>query len=105
MAQKYGPKNSRAGKKTEAGQKTARAQTLYMVATPIGNLRDITLRALDILGSVDVICCESLNRARRLLHQYQIRGKPLLVCGAKNEQASAEGAVKLLQKGQSLQTS
>ena len=102
MAQKYGPQNSRAGKKTEAGQKTARAQTLYMVATPIGNLRDITLRALDILGSVDVICCESLNRARKLLHQYQIRGKPLLVCGAKNEEASAEGAVKLLQKGRSL---
>lgn len=80
----------------------AQEQTLYMVATPIGNLRDITLRALDILATVDVICCESLNRAHKLLHQYQIRGKQLLVCGAKNEEASAEGAVKLLQKGRSL---
>ena len=80
----------------------AREQTLYMIATPIGNLRDITLRALDILASVDVIVCESLNKAHRLLYQYQIRGKQLLVCGAKNEEASAEGVVKLLQKGQSL---
>lgn len=45
---------------------------LYPVATPIGNLRDITLRALDILASADVIACEDSRITKRLMHAYDI---------------------------------
>ena len=80
----------------------ARGTTLYMVATPLGNLRDITLRALDILASVDVIVCESLNRAKKLLRAYRIQPAQLLVCQAGNEEASATGLIKLMQRGTSI---
>ncbi|WGK68117.1 16S rRNA (cytidine(1402)-2'-O)-methyltransferase [Candidatus Haliotispira prima] len=89
------------GKSPEAGER-ARPQTLYMVATPIGNLRDITLRALDILTSVDVIACESLMRSRNLLREYRIYPEQLLVCQAGNEEAGAGGLVKLLERGRSI---
>ena len=48
------------------------ASGLYLVATPIGNLRDITLRALDVLGGVDVIACEDTRVTRRLLQTYDV---------------------------------
>ncbi len=75
--------------------------TLYVVATPIGNLRDITLRALDILREVDIIACEDTRHTRKLLSAYDIH-KRLLSCRAGNEQNSAEGICSLLAEGKNI---
>jgi 16S rRNA (cytidine1402-2'-O)-methyltransferase len=50
----------------------ARPQTLYVVATPVGNLRDVTLRALDVLGTVDVIAAEDTRVTAKLLSHYGV---------------------------------
>ncbi|HLW22315.1 MAG TPA: 16S rRNA (cytidine(1402)-2'-O)-methyltransferase [Sphaerochaetaceae bacterium] len=74
---------------------------LYMVATPIGNLEDITLRALQTLRDVDVIACEDTRHTQRLLNHYDIH-KRLIACHAHNERSSAAGIVKLLSEGSSV---
>lgn len=48
---------------------------LYVVATPIGNLRDITMRALDVLRAADIILCEDTRVTKKLLNAYQIKAK------------------------------
>ncbi|MGH6719833.1 MAG: SAM-dependent methyltransferase, partial [Alphaproteobacteria bacterium] len=51
------------------------AAGLYLVATPIGNLADVTLRALDVLGAADVVACEDTRVTRRLLERHGIRAR------------------------------
>lgn len=72
---------------------------LYVVATPIGNLEDITYRAVRVLGEVDVIACEDTRHTRILLNRYGIEGKRLIACHAHNEDSSASGIIKLLGEG------
>ena len=72
--------------------------TLSIVATPIGNLGDITLRALETLRAADVIACEDTRHARRLLDHYDIRAQ-LLAVHEHNEQAAATKLITLLTEG------
>lgn len=72
--------------------------TLYMVATPIGNLEDITYRAVRILNEVDVIACEDTRHTSILLKHYNIE-KRLIACHSYNEEESAKGIINLLDSG------
>lgn len=74
---------------------------LYIVATPIGNLKDITLRALEILKEVDGIICEDTRRTSLLLNHYQIN-KPLIVLNDFNEAKNMDSIMHRLQSGQNL---
>ncbi len=74
---------------------------LYVVATPIGNLGDITFRALETLKSVDVIACEDTRHTLQLLTHFGIR-KPLLSCRAHNEDDAARKVLAVLAKGQNV---
>lgn len=71
---------------------------LYIVSTPIGNLKDITVRALDVLKSVDYVFCEDTRVTSRLLSKYGISTKLRRHDNFK-EQVSAKGIVKLLDDG------
>jgi len=73
---------------------------LYIVATPIGNLKDITLRVLEILQSVEAIICEDTRRTSLLLQHYDIK-KPLLMLNDFNEAKLVESFIQRL-KGQNM---
>ena len=72
---------------------------LFIVATPIGNLNDITLRAINTLREADVIACEDTRHTQTLLTHLGITGKRLIACHAHNEAASSQGIVGLLGQG------
>ena len=75
---------------------------LYVVATPIGNLRDISLRALDILSSVETIAAEDTRNTAFLLTHYHISANRLLALHQHNEMGATEKVVALLKQGQSV---
>lgn len=72
--------------------------TLYLIGTPIGNLADISLRALETLKSVDCIACEDTRHSLKLLNHYEIK-KPLFSCHKFNEKDSADKIYALLSEG------
>jgi 16S rRNA (cytidine1402-2'-O)-methyltransferase len=74
------------------------APGLYLVATPIGNLGDITLRALDVLRRVDRIACEDTRQTQKLLNHFGI-SKPTESCHEHNERERAAGYVETLREG------
>src|SRR3954471_8414658 len=74
--------------------------TLYVVATPIGNMGDVTLRALDVLRGCDALAAEDTRRTRQLLTRYEIpRPRTLLSLHEHNEEHSAQRVVGLLNGG------
>jgi 16S rRNA (cytidine1402-2'-O)-methyltransferase len=74
---------------------------LYLVPTPIGNLKDITLRALEILQQVDVILCEDTRTSSKLLNHYQIQ-KPISPYHQHNEHKIVQHIVDQLKAGKSM---
>lgn len=74
---------------------------LYLVATPIGNLKDITLRSLEILQTVDTIICEDTRRTSTLLNHYSIK-KPLLVLNDFNEVQNIAPIIERLKNGEEM---
>jgi 16S rRNA (cytidine1402-2'-O)-methyltransferase len=74
---------------------------LYLVPTPIGNLEDITLRAIRILGEVDGILAEDTRNSGQLLKHLNI-SKPLYSHHAHNEHTGVPGVIKMLKEGKSL---
>ena len=74
---------------------------IHLVGTPIGNLEDITLRALRVLREADVIACEDTRHTRKLLTHYDIH-KPLVSCHEHNESQRAAELIKRAQSGESI---
>jgi len=76
--------------------------TLYVVASPIGNLGDLTLRALEVLRSVDVVAAEDTRRTRALLTHFGISGKRLASLHAHSNAGEVDGLLRTLVGGESV---
>ncbi|WBQ10203.1 16S rRNA (cytidine(1402)-2'-O)-methyltransferase [Hyphomonadaceae bacterium ML37] len=76
--------------------------TLYLVATPIGNLEDMTYRAVRILKEADVVAAEDTRHTRKLLDHYAISPQRLIACHDHNERHSAGGIADLIARGQTV---
>jgi 16S rRNA (cytidine1402-2'-O)-methyltransferase len=74
----------------------------YLVATPIGNYRDITLRAIDILSSADIIVCEEYRRGTTLLKKIGVEAKEIFELNEHNEQINASDIVNRILKNQNV---
>ena len=75
--------------------------TLYLVATPIGNLEDITFRAINILKQVDIIAAEDTRQTLKLLNHYEI-SKPLISYHRHNEEVKVESLIQKLKDGNNI---
>jgi 16S rRNA (cytidine1402-2'-O)-methyltransferase len=100
MADHTDQAESRDLKSTQAGFGEDRplAPGLYLVATPIGNLGDITLRALDVLRGVDRIACEDTRQTQKLLNHFDI-ATPTVSCHEHNERQRATELIEVLKAG------
>ena len=78
-----------------------REYDLYIVPTPIGNLQDITLRAIDILKFVDVIACEDIRVTQKLLNHYEIKTK-CISYHKFNEKERIEKFLQILSEGKKI---
>ena len=77
------------------------SKNLYIVSTPIGNLEDITLRALDVLRKSDIILCEDTRQSIKLLNHYKIK-KKLISYHKFNEKKQLISIIKYLNEGKIL---
>jgi 16S rRNA (cytidine1402-2'-O)-methyltransferase len=77
------------------------APGLYLVATPIGNLGDITLRALEVLRGADRIACEDTRQTQKLLNHFQIE-QPTVSCHEHNEHTRAAELIRDIQAGKAV---
>ncbi|MBB3213586.1 16S rRNA (cytidine1402-2'-O)-methyltransferase [Herbaspirillum sp. Sphag1AN] len=84
---------------SEAAQQTYPASALYVLATPIGNVCDISVRALHVLSIVDTVACEDTRNTSHLLSRYGI-SQPLLAAHEHNEREVAEKIIGRLQQGE-----
>ena len=71
---------------------------LYLVPTPIGNLKDITLRALEVLKQCDLVAAEDTRQSLKLLNHFEIR-KPMLSYHQHNEQGKSDNIIEKLKEG------
>lgn len=83
-----------------AGGQSFPAGALYVVATPIGNLADLSLRAIHLLGLADAIACEDTRHSAPLLRTLGIEGRPLLAVHEHNEREAAAGVIERLARGE-----
>ena len=85
-----------------AGSQNNPTSTLYVVATPIGNLADITLRALHVLAKVDAVACEDTRHTQQLLRAYGLDrpGAQLLAVHQHNEAEAAQSVIARLAQGE-----
>ena len=79
----------------------AESGILYIVSTPIGNLEDITHRALKVLEAVDTIVCEDTRVSSKLLNHFNIK-KPLISYNNFSEHLKNDNLLNLLQQGKNL---
>ncbi|HUB51245.1 MAG TPA: 16S rRNA (cytidine(1402)-2'-O)-methyltransferase, partial [Terracidiphilus sp.] len=89
------------GLDSETGESTNLAPGLYLVATPIGNLSDITLRALEVLRNVDRIACEDTRQTQKLLNHFEI-DVPTVSCHEHNELSRAAELVEEIKRGSAI---
>ena len=77
----------------DAGEPGKLSGVLYLVATPIGNLQDMTYRGVEVLRSVNLIAAEDVHHSRKLLQRYDIR-VPVVACHDHNERSMADSLVQ-----------